>query len=55
MHLIHLKARFYFFFWVLQIIKSFEDEETRAKLITEQFLFFAIGTMGILKSEEGVL
>lgn len=38
-------------FGILQIIKSFEDEKIRANLITEQILFFAIGTMGILKSE----
>ncbi|MGB3366543.1 MAG: TetR/AcrR family transcriptional regulator [Acidaminobacteraceae bacterium] len=42
-------------FGLLQIIKSFEDEDIRAKLITEQILFFAIGTMGILKSEKSVL
>lgn len=42
-------------FGILQIIKMHDDEEIRAKLITEQILFFAIGTMGILKKEESVL
>lgn len=42
-------------FGILQIVKKFDKEETRTKLITEQILFYAIGTMGILKSEESVL
>ncbi|MBN2853642.1 MAG: TetR/AcrR family transcriptional regulator [Clostridia bacterium] len=40
-----------FFMSMIQILKTTKEDNRRSELMIEQFLFFAIGTMGLLKGE----